>query len=347
MPAVSAIYPKAASGATQADHRQRMATASRARASVGSIKRVRASNPPVGADKPLDGARWRGIPYADTYRYFDTIKLLSLRPIPEDALTMLRAHCKHVDVRRHNEVMHPKRGKPYQINIHPWRFRIELHVPDQAALEYLAKRRGLKLTRADPAQDWTFDDEQAKLDLFNHLAEHFTQPHLKKHKRISFDNGGLSTGIKSKGRYFTFYSSKECRIDGVVDCLHIEGRYLGTEALAQIGLYKPKDLLNFDHAGYWSQIEAQQILMIDKERLGRHHANRQSGERRHHSEQTPFYGYRSHDRWLGSLLYRIHAIDDYGNISVQTFLRNYGRGAFVRNLASGNLLAIRRVIQSG
>jgi hypothetical protein len=329
-----------------ADPSRRRPPAVSQRGSVGSLIRVRAPNPAADPATALDGARWRGIRYADRYRYFDTIKVLSLRPIPEAALVMLRAHCKHVDVRRHNEVLHPKKGKPYQINIYPWLFRIELHVPDQAALEYLAKRRGLKLTRADPAQDWTFDDEQAKLALFDHLAEHFTQPHLKKHKRISFDNGGISTGIKSKGRYFTFYASRECRIDGIVECLHIEGRYLGTEALAHIGLHKSKDLLRFDHAGYWAQIEAQQILAIDAERLGRHHSNRISRERKQHSDPTPFHGYRSHDRWLGSLLYRIHASDEYGNVSVQSFLRNYGRGAFLLNPGADNISAIRSVIQS-
>jgi hypothetical protein len=284
-----------------------------------------------------------GIRPADCHRYIDTIKCLGKRPIPEADIEMLRSHCKHLDIRPHGAMVFPRSGAPYQINIHPWRFRIEIHLPDPIALEYLARCPGLKLTRVDLAQDWTFDDEQPKLDLFETFAEHLVQPHLKRYARISFDNEGLSTGRRRKGRYFTLYASRACRIDGIVDCLHIECRHLGTQALAQIGLYSPADLLDFDHAAYWHRIEANQLLAIDKEHLGRFHSNRRSNMRRRATDPKPFYGRRSEDHWLGSLLYRIHAMDDRGQVSVQSFLHNYGRGPFVINLGIGNKNAFGRV----
>jgi hypothetical protein len=336
MPAVSAIYPKAAQGATRTTHRQRTADSSLARAVVQPLIPAKASDPAPKAFKPLDGACWRGIPAADTYHYFDTVKYLSKRRIPESGEALLRAHSKHLDIRRHGEWVFPKNGKPYQINIWPWLFRIEIQVPDQAALEYLAKRRGLKLTRADPARDFTFDHLHEKDRAFDFLSEHFVQSRQsKKRQRMTFDNGGLSTGRRHRGHYFTFYSSRECRIDGIAECLHQEGRYLGTKALGQIGLHHPRDLLRFDHAEYWSGIE-HQLLTIDKERLGRNHTNRYSGERRQQSDQMPFYGRTSEDLWRGSLLYRIHAIDQWGNFSVDQFIRSYGRrGAFVISLGNG------------
>jgi hypothetical protein len=306
------------------------------------LVRIRASDPTANPATALDGARWRGIPIADTYHYFDTLKFLSKRPIPEGAIAMLRAHCKHVDIRPHGSWAHPQSGESYQINIYPWRFRIEVHVPDQVALEYFAKRRGLKLTRADLARDFTFNDEHPKNRMLEIFEEHFIQPHQRVAARISFDNGGMSTGRRYKGRYFSAYISRECRVDGVVDCFHGEYRHLGTQALAQIGIHQPKDLLDFNHAEYWSRID-RQLSAIDRERLGRYHSNRHNQQHSRASDQTPFYGRRSHDQWLGSLLYRIHAIDEYGRRSVQSFIRNYGRGPFLIPLGSDRMNDYRRV----
>jgi hypothetical protein len=340
---MSALYHRGHLDATQADHGEPTPVRSPQRRPSKPLKRVRAINPAADPAIALDSRVWRGIRYADCYGYFDTIKVLSKRPIPEAGLAMLRAHCKHLDVRYHGEWIRPASGKPYQLNIYPWLFRIELHVPDQAALEYLAKRRGLKLTRADLARDFTFDEEEGKHRMLAICEEHFIQPHQRINARISFDNGGMSTGRRNKGRYLTAYADLACRIDGVVDCFHLEYRHLGTQALARLGLHHPRNLRNFNHAGYWTQIDQEQYRMIDKERLGRHHGNRQSGERRHQSDQTPFHGYRSHDRWLGSLLYRIHASDQFGNLSVQSFIKNYGKGPFAINPAFGNLSLYRRV----
>lgn len=308
--------------------------ASRQGSSSSPLKRIRASDAPLKPRHRADGLARADIQPADCYGYFDTVKFLSMRPIPEDAMAMLHAHCKHLDVRAHGEWIRPKRGAPYQVNIWPWLYRIEVQVPQRACLEYFARRRGLKLTKADPALDLTFDNEEGPLLLLRQFEECLVQPRQgRKHSRIIFDNGGISTGRRSRGRYLTAYADEPCRIDGIADCFHVEGRYAGKPLLASIRLNHPKDLLSFDHAAFWREIEDQgHLLQIDRERLGRFHENRTQKQRRA-SDPKPHYRGRSQDHARGSLLYRIYGIDQYGNISVQHFIRSYGRGPFISKVA--------------
>jgi hypothetical protein len=327
-PPMSNLYPSHAAGATRADDRQR--------APSERIVRVRVGNPPVRISTALDERRFFGIRYADSYHYFDTVKYLVKRPISPEDQAWLRRRCKHLDTRQHGDWAVPRNGKPYQINIWPWRFRVELQLPDRAALEYFAALRAIKLSTAHPARDFTFDDPNGKHKVLSLYEKYFVQPRQRRRERIIFDNGGFSTGRRSQGHYFVGYLSKECRIDGVVDCWHVEGRYLGNKALAQIGIHSPADLLGFDHAGYWSQKD-RQLLALDCERLGRYHYNRHHQKRRQHSEPTPFYGRRSEDAWRGSLLWRIHAIDQFGIFSVQSFIRGYGKGPFLHSMAGENI----------
>lgn len=271
---------------------------------------------------------WHGIPYADCYRYIDTLKFLARHPISDSHLDILRHHSKHLDVRAHGEMVFPKGRQPYQLNIHPSRFRIELQLPDQTALRLLALQSDLKLTRAELAIDFTFDDEQGKYRMLKYFEEHFVHPHQRKNMRKHFDNGGFSTGRRKRGHYFTGYCDLPCRIDGIVDCFHFEARHLGADDLAHIGLRHASDLLTLDHAAYWEKIE-RNFLHIDKERFGRFYENRRTGKRRRVSDQTPFIGRRSKDFAIGALIYRLDALDITGKRTVQQFIRKYGRGPFV------------------
>jgi hypothetical protein len=308
-------YPKVAQLAT---HRSEPHNSSSA-----PLVRIRAPEiaPPLAAEP--DERRFCGIRYLDCYRYLDTVKYLSKGAISEADQHWLRSHCKHLDIRQHGDWLDPQSGTPYQVNIHPWRFRIEIHLPDDDALGYFAKRRGVKVTAAHVARDFTFDDASGKWAMLELFDNHFVQRWQRKWKRISFNNGGMSTGRRGKGSYLTCYVSKPCRIDGIVDCFHGEGRHHGTSALAQIGIHSPADLLHFDHAGYWGQ-QDQRLKEIDKQRLGRYIRNRMRNTRDQQADHL--------DMRLGGLLFRIHSIDQFGNASVQHFIRQYPRCRVAKNI---------------
>jgi len=313
-------YSKGAQGATQSSGSHK-----RPSRPSGSIIRVRPADPLPILATALDASRYCGIPYADRYFYFDTVKYLAKQVISNADARWLRSHCKHLDIRQHGHMIFPKQGQPYQLNIPPWRFRIEIHGPDRDALAFFAKLPGIKVTAAHVARDFTFDDASGKWAMLDLFSAHFVQRWQRKRKRISFDNGGLSTGRRKKGWYETCYVSRPCRIDGIVDCFHGEGRHLGTKALAQIGIHCPADLLDFDFPQYHSQKDQTSLRAIDKHALGRTHRNRMNNTRDQHA--------RAGDLRIGGLLWRIHGMDQFGNASVEQFIRNYGRGPFMADLA--------------
>lgn len=282
---------------------------------------------PPSSNRSLNEQCWHGIRYSDRYYYIDTLKFLARHSLSESALNLFRRHSKHLDVRAHGEMVFPKQGQPYQLNLFPWRFRIELQLPDEIALKALAAQSQLKLTRVELATDFTFDDEQGKYRMLDYFEEHFVHPRQRHNLRKSFDNGGMSTGRRKRGHYFTGYCSLPCRIDGVLDCFHFEARHLGAEDLARIGLRETRDLLAFDHVRYWQKID-RNFLHVDKERFGRFYENRRTGRRRRVSDQAPFLG-RSRDFAIGALLYRLDAVDKTGKRTVQQFIKKYGRGPFV------------------
>jgi hypothetical protein len=296
----------------------------RHRSSSSPIVRIRPPDPPAILPTASDDRRYCGIRYADRYEYFDTVKYLSKTEISEADQARLRAHCKHLDIRRHGHWVRPKRGRPYQLKIWPWRFRIEIHVPDREALEFFAKLPDTEIRAVHIARDFTFDGEPGKSAMLDLLSQHYVQRWQRKRQRISFDNGGLSTGRRGKGQYFTCYISRPCRIDGIVDCFHGEGRHHGTRALAQIGIHNPADPLDFDFAQYHSAKDQECLKEIDKSRLGQYLRNKADNTRDQHQ--------RASDLRIGGLIWRIYGIDQFGNSSVQQFIRSYPAIRMAKNI---------------
>lgn len=309
-------YSKAKPTATQPPKPQRSSSA--------SIKRVRASDPRPMPATDADVRRYCGIPYVDRYQYFDTVKYLGKTEISEAARAWLRAHCRRLDIRPHGKMLFPPNGEPYQINIHPWRFRIEIHGPDRAALAFFAELPNIKVTAAHIARDFTFDDAAGKSALLDLFEMHWVQRWQRKSKRISFDNGGLSTGRRRKGHYETVYISRPCRIDGIVDCFHGEGRYLGTKGLAQIGICSASDLPGFDFTEYHAEKDRNCLMAIDKRRLGRYARNRMQKTRDQQAHDS--------DLRLGGLIWRIYSLDQFGNRSVEQFIRSYPAARSAKNI---------------
>ena len=309
------LYPNAEVNATQ--------LAKPERSSSASIERIRAADPPAIRPTASDERRFCGIRYADRYEYFDTVKYLSKSEISEADQAWLSWHCRRLDIRRHGHWVRPRNGGPKQINIWPRRFRIEIHGPDRAALEFLAKLPDIKVTAVHIARDFTFDDAAGKSAMLDFFYVHYCQrwqrsrewkTFFNRNDPLLYDLIGFSTGRRGKGFYFTSYISKPSRIDGVVDCFHGEGRHHGTAALAQIGIHSPADLLDFDFAKYHSDKDSQSLRAIDKQRLGKFLRNR--------SDTTRDQQAISSDQRFGGSLWRYHAHDEWGRFSMQQFMRS-------------------------
>jgi len=270
-----------------------------------------------------DDRRYCGIHYSDRYEYFDTVYFQSERLISAEDQWWLEDHCDRLDILQDGQVIGGRTVKVF----YPYRFQIEVHRPDRKGLEYLA-RIDIKLTAVHIARDFTFDDSNGKGALLDFVSKHWVQPHQRKTRRVARfdngqdDNGGGSTGRRGKGHYETYYASEACRIDGVVDCFHSEGRHHGKIALQHIGIDHKFKLLDFDFTEYWRKKDRTSFKGIDIQRLGQYHSNRQRGSRNRKSDR---------DWRIGSVLIRKHAFDWLGNICVQQFIQKYGSGPFLRN----------------
>jgi hypothetical protein len=343
-PPMSNLYLNPARSATRVDNRQRTPSE--------PIVRVRVGDAPADPATASDGARWHGIPYAERYDYFDTLYFLSEMPLGSHDCYWLETQCKRFRVFKDGEVIYEKksanypRGRKRIIRVHPpYRFLIEAHVPDrQAVARHLPDREALellgryplKLIAAHPARDFTFDYERDKLAMLALFDRCWRQPYQRKDRNsIRFEFGG-STGRKAKGRYDTWYASKECRIDGIVECFHHDGREIGAATLARVGLDDRSSLLDFDFAGYFRKKDQSSLRDIDLKRLGQYHRNRQRKSRGRQAE--------AQDLRLGGLVFRIHAIEPDGEFSIRQFIKSYGNGPYVRKAdqigISENIFAI-------
>ncbi|WP_454644539.1 hypothetical protein [Bradyrhizobium liaoningense] len=313
--------------------RPRSATPSRGsiRSSSASVIRYRASKPALPSATALDERRYCGIPYVDCHFYFDTLKYLSKSEITAADQDWLRANSKHFDMRQHGDWIVIKGGRSYQLNIYPYRFRIEIHVPyperdpaDLRVLEFFASLPDTIITAAHPARDFTFDSEIGPNAILRLFAECWVQRWQRKHSLVTFANGGISTGRRSRGSYLTAYVPEFCRITGELHSFHGESRILGTKALEKIGIKSAQDPLQFDHSGYWRSKDAECLRTIDKRRLGRLQRNRAKKTRDQHEH--------AHDLRIGGLIWRKYAWDQNGEFSLQQFIRRYPAARVAKNI---------------
>ncbi|MET4033591.1 MULTISPECIES: hypothetical protein [unclassified Bradyrhizobium] len=310
------------------------------RSSSAPIVRYRAADPPPILATDADAPRFCGIPYQDVHRYFDTLKYLTKTEISATDQAWLRTCCKFVDIRVHGDWIVPKRGAPYQLNIWPWRFRVEVHVPypeqvlrNLDVLKFFANLPNTKVTAAHIARDFTFADEFAKTAMLEVFYTHYFQPWQHDHEWKTFfqrvnplcgELTGFSTGRRGRGNYFTCYVSQHCRIDGSADCLHGEGRHHGAKALKQIRICSPQDLIEFDHLVYWREKDLQTLRRLDKQRLGQFLRNR--------SDRTRDQSFMSCDLRFGGFMWRFHAVDSWDCFSVQQFIRSYPAARSAKNI---------------
>jgi hypothetical protein len=261
--------------------------------------------------------RFCGIPYTACHFYFDTLRFLTKSEISAGDVLAIRKRVKHLDIRAHGQWVRPKRGQAYQLNLYPYRFRIEIHLPDAETIQFFAQLPGTILTAAHLARDFVFDRPKDKQQLHELFSEHWVQRWQRKNRRIIFErNDGLSTGRRSRGSYFTAYSNRPSRITGEAECVHQEIRAHGRAALEKSGINELNDLLSFDFESFWKEQDQNSLKRVNVEKLGKFVRGKEDKSR------ADMIGL---DRRLGWLIYGIKGMDEYGNRSVEQFIRA-GRG---------------------
>lgn len=256
----------------------------------------------------------------------------------------LHANSQGAEIRKHGDWYYSN-GKPiYQLNNPGFTFRIELKVPTAAAWTDLAQRDDTSVTLAEFAVDCSYCDDAERLKTHRAFDVGFVQPWQRSNDRRSWvGNDGTSTG-RRRGMYHTWYSDRASPAAGDHDpetgevwaCFHMEARVNTGTKLKHLGIANAADAANFDHEAFWG--ERFKLWVVDFERLGRHHLNKAAGKKRRGPHPKGGYNGKSYDWHTGRVLWRAHAYDDSGMLSVQTFLKNYGRGPFLKAVSVEHLL---------
>ena len=264
----------------------------------------------------------------ETTTYFDKTSYLVSRPPPAAVMHELRANAITVP--------NPKWYK----NKRGWStLSLVVVGANQHAIElldHLCERERYILNYAEPTLNLRFADEFGPNLLRQACDEYFVQDRIGRHERMYFDHG-TSTGQRRPGRRFHWYDDRPHKLTGEPNVFKIEGRYQGAPALRRIRIYRPADLLTFDHIKFWKRNF--KLCDVDIEHLGRYHENRLRGERR----QKPLIdgGY-NFDCGTGGILFTALAAETHnqqGRFTTQQLIKNYGKGPFIRPIDVSHLLA--------
>jgi hypothetical protein len=209
--------------------------------------------------------------------YYDVVQVWLQQRLPPRRIAWLRNHCGRGGL---NDFNAPARFDP------SYRQRLRLMQPRLPALQFLSTLV-LLLNYVEVAQDWIFDDQFQKL-----MADQFARQYLveKFHRQDSnlVEGATLYTRRRRARNKITIYADQPSRMSGDLDCVHIEARMAGADALRRAGISSVADLLRFDHRAFWQG----RLLMydIDLRKLGRDYYARVEGRRRRRSARISVHG---------------------------------------------------------
>lgn len=229
---------------------------------------------------------------------------------------------------------------------------ITIVTPNRRCLELLDELIGF-VNSGEAALDLIFATQEGNWSMRKFFDDHFIQNWHGKRESYLFETTAY-TGYHLPGVRFVWYSDLPSKVRGAEFCLHIEARYQGVAAMRRLGIHRPSDMIDFDHASLWRR--HLNFYQLDLERLGRWHLNRQTHQRRHRPwiKQCGTLSYNV-DRRRGSILYRIYAVTDAFakhcdmvdrrepwdeeqpdqpilDRCLQKFIDTYGRGPFLQRL---------------
>lgn len=193
-----------------------------------------------------------------TWAYVDSLAVRAKkRPSNEDLkhlTTLAEPGHQHVDLK-----MDPRSPK--------YRVRIQAHQPTVLFLVFLhsvLSRVGYRPGQVHFALDLVTSTEE---DAWN-LKEFIDRYVLKRRhgrQRTTYYKGTRYTAKRGSQQIVTYVSV--CKVTGELYCCHVEWRAESVRQVRGLGIYNLKDLLNFDHEGFWRK----NLLLVepDTELLGR------------------------------------------------------------------------------
>jgi hypothetical protein len=315
-------------------------------------KAVRASQTPrvvrreIPAGRTDHAAFFAALRPLDAYTYFHSMRLLRKRPLTVGEREHLGDNCTSLVIHRHGQWVKDGSGVHRQLNIYPFTEELQLVCPNRTACEFLAAlddrvpysrdklskhdRHPPLIVYLEVALDMILPDEGTLHAAFSALKRCFVQRWNGKNETIEFDNGGMSTGRRWRGKYVTSYISKPSPVTGEIECLHTEYRVGSAPAVRAVGVASIGDLLTFDHVAFWRK----HFLLsdVDLERLGRHFRSKNQRRQRGRPKRS------ADDRRTGQVVWRACGYDRSGSLCVQALIRNYCSGQFLKRIASDHLL---------
>jgi hypothetical protein len=267
--------------------------------------------------------------------YIDVLHVWLMLPISNKERRWLDRRCGKLRTARQLHIKEPCWFNP------SYKQTFRLFQPSQEALEWLAKREDVLLTFVELALDYTTSDEWLKLALANAFNKHFVQRWHRSRESKIFNNfyGNANTGPRKPGLRFQWYTDLHSKATGEVNCFHLEAKCQGGAALRRIGIYHPRDLIQFDHGKFWRAQLTGSFFDCDHERLGRNNSNKRDGTKRRTprlSRSKNGYVY-NFDASAGSVLWRVYARHpDEGHFSAQRFVDSYGRGPYLLCICANN-----------
>ncbi len=102
------------------------------------------------------------------------------------------------------------------------------------------------------ACDLIFPDCVELDDAFEFLHHHMVRRwHGKRQKIRRFEDGARYDAGRWAPNGIVMYREPFSRATGEADCLHLEWRLNGLDAVRGAGIKRPQELLNFNHRAFW------------------------------------------------------------------------------------------------
>jgi hypothetical protein len=216
------------------------------------------------------------------YPYFDKVQVWVRTPFDREALAQLENACGRGGIHEENR---PARFDALL------RQRIELRQPTVEALQQLAQRSDTLINKVEIAIDYLFDSPVARDDAWEFFHRHLIRRWHSTRQRIVVDRGTQDQSTDGEGRIGTrydaerrarnmivFYRDEQSRRTGELNCLHLEWRLNGLEAVRNVGIESGQGLLEFNHRQFWQK--RLRLYDVDRHQLGRLINNRLNRTRR-------------------------------------------------------------------
>ena len=274
--------------------------------------------------------------------HFDKVAFRTSTKPTKGERDFLRRNALSFDVRRGHPIRpdHPIRRHFDQ------KFVATLVVPTGQAFE-LADELGWTPNYVEAALDAITGEWQAARMLHEFLDATFVKSWHGKQQFVRIGNPDLGgddpcatsySGQRRANSRFAWYSGRSSKITNE-PCLHLEHRHQGLGACRRADIHSPADFLDFDHVAHWQRHLT--CYRIDFAQLGRSHLNGIEGNRRQKPRvdigRTGF-AY-DQDAATGRILFRALSVHEHQQMrSMQRFVDQHGRGAFLRRLDVSALL---------